>query len=73
MEVERQGLKVALVRNPESISEELEQAFETEPAFGTVFFALGLGRQREYLLYIAQANKPATRLHRIAKNKARIL
>ena len=71
--IEESGKKVVTVKNPESIPEELLQAFEDDTAFENAFYALTPGRQRGYIIYFSQPKQSATRIGRIEKYKEQIL
>ena len=70
---EKAGLSVSFKKNPEPLPDELKDAFDLDPAFETAFYALTPGRQRGYLLQIAQAKQSKTRYGRIEKYKPMIL
>lgn len=67
IEVEKAGLKVDFKKQPEPIPEELLFRLEGDPFLKAAFEALTPGRQRGYILHIAQAKQPKTRLARIEK------
>lgn len=73
IEVEKAGLKVEFKKNPESITEELEQKFEEDPFFKAAFESLTPGRQRGYILFFSQPKKSETRTSRIEKCVSKIL
>ena len=72
IEVEKAGLEVTHKKSPEPLPEELEKAFDEDPAFKTAFEALTPGRQRGYILHISAAKQAKTRIARIEKNKEKI-
>ncbi len=53
--------------------EELIEALDCDPELADAFGALTPGRQRSYLINLASAKSPATRIARIAKFKPKIL
>jgi uncharacterized protein YdeI (YjbR/CyaY-like superfamily) len=53
--------------------DELQNRFDTDPAFRTAFEQLTPGRQREYNLYFAEAKQAKTREARIERTVQRIL
>lgn len=74
IELEKAGLKVETKKISErEIPEELQNAFDRNPALKKAFEALSPGRQRAYLLHFTQAKQSATRSSRIEKCTARIL
>lgn len=72
IEIEKSGIKVETVKNPEPIPEELLHAFEADPAFKKAFNALTLGRQRGYIIHFSQPKQVETRIGRIKKYKEQI-
>ena len=73
VEVEKEGLKVKLKKNPEAIPEELQQKLEEDALLKSAFEALTPGRQRGYILYISAPKQSKTRLSRIKKCEGKIL
>ncbi len=74
IEVEKAGLKVAYKKTEEfPPPEELEEAFQENPALQAAFTALTPGRQRAYLLYFSAPKQAKTRMARIEKYRQQIL
>ena len=73
IEVERAGLVVPRVANPEPLPPELEQRFDIDPTLQAAFEALTPGRQRGYVLYFSAPKQAKTREARIEKCAAKIL
>ncbi len=74
IEVEKAGLKVAYKETEEfPPPEELEEAFQENPALQAAFTALTPGRQRAYLLYFSAPKQAKTRMARIEKYRQQIL
>jgi uncharacterized protein YdeI (YjbR/CyaY-like superfamily) len=71
--IEESGQKVIFKKNPETIPDELLQAFDHEPAFKKAFYALTPGRQRGYIIHFSQPKLAQTRIGRIKKYKQQIL
>ena len=67
IEVEKAGLKVQLIKNPEPIPEEFQRRLDENPALKTAFAALTPGRQRAYILYFTAPKQSKTRESRIEK------
>ncbi|RPG38495.1 MAG: hypothetical protein CBB72_000985 [Muricauda sp. TMED12] len=68
IEVEKAGLQVKLKKTAEfDMPEELQNKLDEDEAFKTAFEALTPGRQRGYMLHIAQAKQSKTRINRIEK------
>ena len=68
IEVEKAGLKVEYKETEEfPIPEEVEAAFQEDPALQIAFKALTPGRQRAYLLYFSAPKQAKTRMARIEK------
>lgn len=68
IEVEKAGLEVKKKKHSEfEMPEELQNKIDEDEAFKTAFEALTPGRQRGYMLHIAQAKKSKTRVSRIEK------
>jgi uncharacterized protein YdeI (YjbR/CyaY-like superfamily) len=72
IEIEESGKKAEFKKNPEPIPDELLEAFEQDPAFKKVFFALTAGRQRGYIIHFSQPKQSQTRIGRIEKYKEQI-
>jgi len=70
--IEEGEKKVAFIKKPEPIPDELKQAFEADPAFKKAFHALTPGRQRAYIIHFSQPKQTQTRTGRIEKYKAQI-
>ena len=74
IEVEQAGLKVALKKHSDYvIPEELEKKLDEIPALKAAFEALTPGRQRGYMIHIAQPKQSKMRESRVEKCMARIL
>ena len=74
IEVEKAGLKVAYKETEKfPIPEEVEAAFQEDPALQAAFIALTPGRQRAYLLYFSAPKQAKTRIARIEKYRPQIL
>ena len=74
IEVEKAGLKVEYKETEEfPIPEEVEAAFQEDPALQIAFKALTPGRQRAYLLYFSAPKQAKTRIARIEKYRPQIL
>ena len=73
IEVERSGLKVDFKKNPEPISEELQNKFDEIPVLKNAFDALIPGRQRAYILYFSAPKQSKTRESRVEKCMQQIL
>ncbi|TFF35732.1 YdeI/OmpD-associated family protein [Mucilaginibacter psychrotolerans] len=74
IEVEQADLKVELKKTKEfEMAEEFQLKLEELPALKTAFEALTPGRQRGYLLHIAQPKQAKTREARVEKCIPRIL
>lgn len=72
IEIEESGKKVEFKKNPESIPDELLEAFKQDPAFKQAFYALTAGRQRGYIIHFSQPKQSQTRIGRIEKYKEQI-
>jgi uncharacterized protein YdeI (YjbR/CyaY-like superfamily) len=57
----------------QTLPEELTNALDDDPKLAEAFFALTPGRQRSYVILLAGAKTPATRINRIEKARPRIL
>jgi uncharacterized protein YdeI (YjbR/CyaY-like superfamily) len=73
IEIEKAGLKVETIPNPEPITEELAQAMEENSDLKRAFFGLTPGRQRSWILHFSSAKQPQTRLSRIENGTPKIL
>jgi len=74
IEIEKSGLTVTLKKNTEfTISEELQNKFDGNPALQTAFRALTPGRQRAYILYFSAPKQAKTRESRVEKYVEQIL
>jgi uncharacterized protein YdeI (YjbR/CyaY-like superfamily) len=73
IEAEKAGLKVNYKKNPEPISEELQNKLDEIPALKAAFDALTPGRQRGYILYFSAAKQSKTRESRVKKCMQQIL
>lgn len=68
------GKKVELKKTDAyAVPTELQDQFNSDPAFEKAFKSLTPGRQRGYLLYFSQAKQAQTRLNRIEKYYEAIL
>jgi uncharacterized protein YdeI (YjbR/CyaY-like superfamily) len=68
LEVEKDGLKVALKKHTEyTIAEEFQQQLEESRALKKAFEALTPGRQRAYLLHFSAPKQAKTRAARVEK------
>ncbi len=73
IQIEKAGLKVEFKKTEEyAVPDELQAAFDEDPAFKEAFEKLTPGRQRAYIYFISQAKQSATRTARIEKNRDRI-
>lgn len=73
IEIEKAGLKVETVANPEPIPVELKEAMDENPELKNAFFALTPGRQRSWILHFSSAKQAQTRISRIEKCTPKIL
>jgi uncharacterized protein YdeI (YjbR/CyaY-like superfamily) len=73
IEVEKAGLKVIVVKNPETFAEELQNKLNEIPALKKAFEALTPGRQRAYNLYFSAPKQSKTRESRVEKYMQQIL
>ncbi|WP_192085268.1 YdeI family protein [Algoriphagus sp. Y33] len=73
IEVEKAGLKVEFIKNPEPIPEELQAKLDENHSFKKAFEALTPGRQRGYILYFTAPKQTQTRVTRIEKCTPKIL
>lgn len=73
IEIEKSGRKIEFKDVSDyDIPDELQQKFDTDPAFKTAFEALTPGRQKGYILNISAAKQSKTRAARIEKFLPRI-
>jgi uncharacterized protein YdeI (YjbR/CyaY-like superfamily) len=73
IEIEKAGLKVETVPNPEHIPDEFKQVMDENPELKSAFFALTPGRQRSWILHFSSAKQAQTRISRIEKYTPKIL
>lgn len=73
IEIEKAGLKVETIPNPEPIPDEFKLAMEENPELKNAFFALTPGRQRSWVLHFSSAKQAQTRISRIEKYTPKIL
>lgn len=73
IEIEKAGLKVETVPNPEPIPDEFKQVMDENPELKSAFFALTPGRQRSWILHFSSAKQAQTRISRIEKYTPKIL
>lgn len=73
IEIEKAGLKVETVANPEPIPVEFKEAMDENPELKSAFFALTPGRQRSWVLHFSSAKQAQTRISRIEKCTPKIL
>ena len=74
IELEKAGRKVEFkAKRDLTLPDELVERFDEVPSLKSAFEALSPGRQRAYVLHIAGAKQPATRVARVAKCEPRIL
>jgi uncharacterized protein YdeI (YjbR/CyaY-like superfamily) len=71
--VEKAGLEVSFIKNPEPVPEELQFRLDEIPALKAAFNALTPGRQRAYILYFSAAKQSQTRASRVEKYRRQIL
>ncbi len=70
---QKEGRKPELKKTEKyAIPEELQSAFDFDPAFQQAFYALTPGRQRGYILHFTGAKQSATRTARIEKYRDKI-
>lgn len=67
------GAEVTFTHKDAEMPEELLEVLERSPEAKLAFYSLTPGRQRAYLLYIADAKQPKTRMARIEKYLPHIL
>ena len=68
-----QGLRPPREESALNLPDELVEALDADPELAEAFHALTPGRQRSYVIALASAKAPATRLARIAKFRSRII
>ncbi|OHR56986.1 YdeI family protein [Staphylococcus sp. HMSC061G12] len=74
VEIERSGKKVEMKKTEEyDMPQELQAALEADEQLNEAFNNLTPGRQRQYMYFIGQAKREATRKARVKKYKAQIL
>lgn len=74
VEIERSGKKVEMKKTEEyDMPQELQAALEADEQLNEAFNNLTPGRQRQYMYFIGQAKREATRKARVEKYKAQIL
>ncbi|MCP6606283.1 YdeI/OmpD-associated family protein, partial [Klebsiella pneumoniae] len=74
VEIERSGKKVEMKKTEEyDMPQELQAALEADKQLNEAFNNLTPGRQRQYMYFIGQAKREATRKARVEKYKAQIL
>jgi uncharacterized protein YdeI (YjbR/CyaY-like superfamily) len=73
IEVEKAGLKVEFVKNPEPVPEELQLMLDQNSDLNAAFNTLTPGRQRGYIIHFSQAKQSKTRLARIEKQIPNIM
>ncbi|MCB0664015.1 MAG: YdeI/OmpD-associated family protein [Saprospiraceae bacterium] len=74
IEVEKAGLQVSFkAKENLEYPEELSAKLEEDPVFKEAFEALTPGRQRSYVLHIAAAKQPATRVSRVEKSISKVM
>lgn len=74
VEIEHSGKKVEMKKTEEyDMPQELQAALEADEQLNEAFNNLTPGRQRQYMYFIGQAKREATRKARVEKYKAQIL
>lgn len=74
VEIERAGKQVEMKKTEEyDMPLELQEALEADEQLKDAFYKLTPGRQRQYMYFIGQAKREATRQARVEKYKAHIL
>lgn len=74
VEIERSGKKVEMKKTEEyDMPQELQAALEADEQLNEAFNNLTPGRQRQYMYFIGQTKREATRKARVEKYKAQIL
>lgn len=71
--IEKLGLKVETIPNPEPVPEELLTRMEEIPALKQSFYQLTPGKQRGYKIYISQAKQSISRMKRVDQCIPKIL
>lgn len=71
--IEESGEKVEFRKAPETMPDELVEAFEQDPEFKKSFYALTPGRQRGYIIHFSQPKQSQTRIGRIEKHREQIV
>lgn len=71
--IEENGKKVVRSNKPETIPEELIQAFQSDAELENAFYKLSPGRQRGYIYFFSQPKQVQTRKKRIQQCRAQIL
>ncbi len=68
IELEKSGAKVELKKTEEyEMPVELQEQLDQNSNLKEAFYNLTPGRQRQYIYYISQAKRPATRVSRVEK------
>ncbi|NGX75839.1 hypothetical protein G6W75_07030 [Staphylococcus sciuri] len=68
IELEKSGVKVELKKTEEyEMPVELQEQLDQNSNLKEAFYNLTPGRQRQYIYYISQAKRPATRVSRVEK------
>ena len=67
------GIKPEASNEVLELPEDLVDALSADPDYGDAFFALTPGRQKSYVINLASAKKPETRLARIAKFRDKVM
>lgn len=74
VEIEHSGKKVEMKKTEEyDMPQELQAALEADEQLNEAFNNITPGRQRQYMYFIGQAKREATRKARVEKYKAQIL
>jgi uncharacterized protein YdeI (YjbR/CyaY-like superfamily) len=73
VEVEKAGLKPAVIKNPEPVPEEFQNKLDELPALKTAFESLTPGRRRAYILHFSAPKQSRTREARIEKYMPQIM
>jgi uncharacterized protein YdeI (YjbR/CyaY-like superfamily) len=68
-----QGLRPPREEHSLDLPDELVAALDDDPELAEAFHALTPGRQRSYVINLANAKKPETRVSRISGFRSRIL
>ncbi len=72
IEIQKKGLKVDMPADDLAPPDELTEALAADPDLAQAFDALTPGRRRSWILHLAQAKKPETRIARIEKAAPKI-